>query len=345
MLRLRLRDLSASNLLIDRVLVKPFYPIAGRTAASRSEGPGGQDACKSLRTLIALQFAASKSSQRSLALDGNEHDGGLPDRQDSGQCAVIRSSLTMMSAYVMLTLSVSVACAEPPAHRERPVRSDPTISSGDPWSAHIRDAAKRFAIPERLLRAVMHIESVGDVHAVSSKGAMGLMQIMPATWEELRIKYGLGDDPYQPRDNIFAGAAYLREMLDRFGLNGFLAAYNAGPGRYEEHLVSGRLLPRETIDYIRKLAPLIGGTVPPLSRARRTAGRMSALDAAIFAHARDIRNVAGVHGKRNVNPTMRPPTLAVVDLTAVEPQPGATESVPKPVVPGLFVQHSSLTPR
>ena len=75
----------------------------------------------------------------------------------------------------------------------------------------------------------MQAESGGDARALSPKGAMGLMQIMPGTWAELRLRYGLGADPYDPHDNITAGAAYLREMHDRYGEPGFLAAYNAGP--------------------------------------------------------------------------------------------------------------------
>jgi soluble lytic murein transglycosylase-like protein len=75
---------------------------------------------------------------------------------------------------------------------------------------------------------------------------MGLMQIMPLTRSELRARYDLGVDPYDPRDNILAGAAYLRELYQRFGTPGFLAAYNAGPTRYESHLATGRSLPDET---------------------------------------------------------------------------------------------------
>ena len=75
----------------------------------------------------------------------------------------------------------------------------------------------------------MQAESGGEMRAVSPKGAMGLMQIMPDTWAELRSRYGLGADPYDPHDNIMAGTAYLRELHDRFGERGFLAAYNAGP--------------------------------------------------------------------------------------------------------------------
>ena len=75
---------------------------------------------------------------------------------------------------------------------------------------------------------------------------MGLMQIMPGTWAEFSDRYDLGNDPYDPHDNILAGTAYLREMHDRFGSAGFLAAYHAGPLRYEQHLLTGKPLPSET---------------------------------------------------------------------------------------------------
>ena len=83
------------------------------------------------------------------------------------------------------------------------------------------------------------------------------MQIMPRTWVELSVRYGLGIDPFDPRDNILAGAAYLRELNDRFGSPGFLAAYNAGPERYEQHLATGRPPPAETQAYVAALAPVI----------------------------------------------------------------------------------------
>ncbi|WEX89474.1 lytic transglycosylase domain-containing protein [Sinorhizobium garamanticum] len=128
----------------------------------------------------------------------------------------------------------------------------------DSYAAHIAEAAQRFAIPQSWIRAVMRAESAGDMHALSRAGAIGLMQIMPDTWAELRVRYRLGNDPYAPRDNILAGAAYLREMYDRYGSPGFLAAYNAGPKRYDEHLASGRQLPAETRAYVASIAPLLG---------------------------------------------------------------------------------------
>lgn len=139
----------------------------------------------------------------------------------------------------------------------------PTVSVApgiDSVAADVAAAARRFSIPERWIYAVMRVESAGDPRAVSPKGATGLMQIMPDTWAYLRARYGLGGDIYDPRDNIMAGAAFLREMYDRYGVPGFLAAYNAGPGRYENHLATGRPLPAETVAYVNRLAPIIGGT-------------------------------------------------------------------------------------
>ena len=153
-----------------------------------------------------------------------------------------------------------------------------TQRAAHPYAAYVTDAAQRFGVPEAWIWAVMRVESNGDPRAVSSAGAMGLMQIMPATWADLRARHGLGADPFDPRDNILAGAAYLREMHDRYGAPGFLAAYNAGPGRYDDYLSAGRALPAETIAYVAAIAPLIGSesiaagvavaTVDPLAWTR-----------------------------------------------------------------------------
>ncbi|TCP39599.1 lytic transglycosylase domain-containing protein [Rhodovulum marinum] len=127
-----------------------------------------------------------------------------------------------------------------------------------PLDRHIAEAAARFGLPAPWIRAVIAVESAGDPRAVSRAGAMGLMQVMPGTWAELRTAHGLGDDPFDARDNILAGTAYLRRMVDRFGVPGAFAAYNAGPGRYGEHLATGRPLPRETRAYVARLARRIG---------------------------------------------------------------------------------------
>ena len=158
----------------------------------------------------------------------------------------------------VLLLSGLLAGAALPA--DALAQGSPAAQRGpsDPVAAHIAEASRRFGIPAAWIRAVMRTESGGDARAVSPKGAMGLMQIMPGTWAELRDRHRLGRDPFDPRDNILAGAAYLRELHDRYGFPGFLAAYNAGPGRYEEHL-AGRPLPAETRAYVAALVPFFGG--------------------------------------------------------------------------------------
>jgi soluble lytic murein transglycosylase-like protein len=120
--------------------------------------------------------------------------------------------------------------------------------------AAVVEASQRFGLPTSWIRAVMSAESAGRWDAVSPKGAMGLMQLMPGTWRQLRDHLGLGADPFEPRDNILAGAAYLRELHDRFGAPGFLAAYNAGPERYRQYVAEGRTLPTETRNYVVSVA-------------------------------------------------------------------------------------------
>lgn len=139
------------------------------------------------------------------------------------------------------------------------------------WHVHVGAAAARFGVPEAWVLRVIAAESGGRTHLggrpiTSSAGAMGLMQVMPATWASLRARYRLGPDPHDPRDNIIAGTAYLRDMYDRFGHPGLFAAYNAGPGRYGDYLARGRPLPRETRDYVAKITG--AAPVPRFADAR-----------------------------------------------------------------------------
>jgi hypothetical protein len=175
---------------------------------------------------------------------------------------LILAPATELTVAALLLATAPTALAEPSDY----TRGDrPTAVRATAFDTFIAEAAVRFGIPEHWIRAVMQAESAGDPRAVSRAGAMGLMQIMPATWAELRAQHGLGADVFDPRDNILAGVAYLREMYDRFGSPGFLAAYNAGPARYAEHLATGRPLPRETRAYMATLSSLISGpSAPPL---------------------------------------------------------------------------------
>ncbi len=158
--------------------------------------------------------------------------------------------------------------AEASRYRIRAVADYPVPGTpDDPWGPYIRAAASRFQVPERWIREVMRQESGGrprdadGAPLTSSSGAMGIMQVMPQTYDMLQQRYGLGGDPYEPHDNIMAGAAYIREMSDLYGAPGFLAAYNAGPDRLDSYLSGGTALPDETVSYLASVAPRLGPEV------------------------------------------------------------------------------------
>ena len=160
------------------------------------------------------------------------------------------------------------ACAGP---RTSPLSYAPERGSypapgpgNDPWRPYIREASQRFGVPAPWIRAVMHQESGGHEYLdgqpiTSAAGAIGLMQLMPATYADLQAQYGLGSDPYDPHDNIMAGTGYIRQMYDRYGSPGFLAAYNAGPARVDDYLAGEGSLPNETVNYVASIAPHLGG--------------------------------------------------------------------------------------
>ncbi len=181
--------------------------------------------------------------------------------------------------------------AEARNYRSRAARSYPVPGDQlDPWGPYIRDAVYRFQVPEGWVREVMQQESGGRLYdadgdlLISPAGAMGLMQVMPQTYDMLRQRYALGDDPYDPRNNILAGTSYIREMYDRYGAPGFLAAYNAGPDRVDAFLSDGTPLPGETINYLTAVAPRLGnevaltGPFAAYAGMRRTDGTMYAAD-------------------------------------------------------------------
>jgi soluble lytic murein transglycosylase-like protein len=162
----------------------------------------------------------------------------------------------------------------------------------DRWSVEIASASERFGVPQQWIRRVMRAESEGQVllggrPIVSRAGAMGLMQLMPTTWNEMRVLLGLGTDPYDPHDNIAAGTAYLRLMYDRYGYPGLFAAYNAGPTRYSAYLARRRTLPIETRAYMaavsapRRLAAIARPRQTPVLTVTFR-GRLAAADARPF---------------------------------------------------------------
>jgi hypothetical protein len=228
-----------------------------------------------------------------------------------------RTVLLLLSGLAFATTALSPALAQVAV----PVR----VTDAHPHAAHIAAASRRFGIPAAWIVAVMRAESAGDVRAVSSAGAMGLMQVMTDTWAELRFRYSLGRDPYDPHDNILAGTAYLREMWDRYGnVAAMLAAYNADPARYDEHGATGRPLPAETRAYVASLAPVLRGERPS-KIASVVAKPLDWRESAVFI-MRD-------GDASNIN--LLPPGRRSVGPHASLPE--TPEPLPPPASQGLFV--------
>ncbi len=222
---------------------------------------------------------------------------------------LLLSGLSIANVMPAITMAQDASVARP--------------SPRDPYAAHITEAAQRFGIPERWIRAVLRAESAGDVRAISSAGALGLMQVMPDTWAALRVRYRLGRDPYDPHDNIMAGAAYLREMWDRYGdVGAMLAAYNAGPGRYDDHRSTGRALPAETRAYVAALAPVLGGAAAPETSVRRADRPPDWREAAIFVvRSVDTRSAASRSANERSDDSRSSVTARLSDPAATSDSP------------------------
>lgn len=280
--------------LFDRVRHHSSVPTNKRTAVARSGGPGRPKG----RREAALPWTGASTT------------------------ACLRSLGRIVRVVVPLFFVLTV-CDFSAAAETRSAARTARSQTNDSFADFMDDASRRFGVPVQRIRAVLSAESAGDVRARSPKGAMGLMQIMPETWAELRLRYDLGNDPYDARDNIIAGTAYLRELHDRYGSPGFLAAYNAGPARYEEHL-AGRPLPAETQAYLQKLAPVNGTDI---ATSRAVASLRPSAGTIFIVRPESSKAAAHLQPVRPSNPA--PTTASVHDISAVVPQ--AT---------GLFVARS-----
>ncbi|MGI4744679.1 MAG: transglycosylase SLT domain-containing protein [Janthinobacterium lividum] len=196
----------------------------------------------------------------------------------SAVAVACRSVAGILSSVSLLTLLA--ACAGTPDRPDIPVAQEAAVyrshartyyappgPADDPWRPYIDEASRRFDVPDAWIRAVMHQESgghqfVAGTLTTSPVGAMGLMQLMPPTYDDMRVQYSLGPDAFEPHDNIMAGTAYVRQMYDIYGSPGFLAAYNTGPGRLDDFLTRNRPLPRETRQYVSIIGPQIAGIWP-----------------------------------------------------------------------------------
>ncbi len=272
-------------------------------------------------------------------------------------------------AALTLSAALQLAWSLPASAQAGAATPVPHAASPDPLSAAVSEASRRFGVPENWIRSVMRVESAGRPAAVSHAGAMGLMQVMPETYAELRLRYGLGADPFAIRNNIMAGTAYLREMFDRYGAPGFLAAYNAGPGRWEDHMAGRRSLPGETVGYLAKLGPMLEVGVVPVQSAGRSVPPPSPFRAPIFvalhgtpaAGARsgeriDLRQIIAanttvvpsggdlfIRRERTPEP---PPTISPLTAPGAEAAPPASREPAPPARPSpppnsLFVPRSA----
>ena len=283
----------------DRMQHHSSVPVRSAAAIARSGGPGrprGRRKCAS-----PLTAASTMAALRSLG--------------------AIMCMVATFASSMQFSVAAHAERAVSPTHQEK---GQPI----DPLAGFITEASKRFAVPEHWIRSVMRVESAGEVRARSQKGAMGLMQIMPQTWSDLRARYDLGADPYAPRDNILAGTAYIRELYQRFGAPGFLAAYNAGPTRYDNHLATGRSLPDETQDYVAKLAPMIEGK--RVSGKIATAADLLTLTRSPLFVVRSANSSSNDRRASGVRPDRLSNVRPVVDLSALLPQSG-----------NLFAHHAS----
>jgi len=229
-------------------------------------------------------------------------------------CDVVRRRQLLCGGLALTLLIASGVTSAAPATE----MLSGAIQTSDPFAAFVSEASQLFGIPASWIRAVMRLESAGDVRSVSPKGAMGLMQIMPETWAGLRVRFGLGADPFDAHDNILAGAAYLRELHDRYGEPGFLAAYNAGPARFVQHLATGLPLPAETQNYMATLTPMVAGEHIDSKVAVRPVTQPWTEAALFVARSGSSRTTMALSSA--THDRQQPARTAVADWTALAPQ-------------------------
>ena len=267
---------------------------------------------------------------------------GLPDKGLAGNRLLAIRLLSSVAAVALLSACASKtqisAQQESSTYLSRAGRSyTPPGPADDPWGPYIHEAAIKYDVPQRWIREVMHQESGGHLYGrggnliTSGVGAMGLMQVMPGTYDELRARYAeLGDDPFDPHNNILAGTAYIREMYDIYGAPGFLAAYNAGPGRLDDYLTRSRTLPAETRRYVAIIGARLGSDVPnrasPGAQYAMNALPLQIPDGARYAGSAPAYSAAVANALNSPPPSASPPAepirLAAAPPIRLNPQPG-----------------------
>jgi len=197
---------------------------------------GPRSVCLAL-VIAGVVSAAPASAQIYTWRDANGHLVLSNVRTESGAPAVTKTYAVPRAETVRATRYVAV-------------------DRGWQYETLISEHARLNGVRSDLVRAVMQVESAFNPNAISPKGAMGLMQLMPATMRQYGVR-----NAFNPAENVRAGVAYLRDLLDRYSNNEelALAAYNAGPGAVDKH---GQAVPpyRETRNYVAKISKMTGTT-------------------------------------------------------------------------------------
>lgn len=207
-------------------------------------------------------------------------------------------------------LATSNVLASPAAAQEQVyLQLSSTSSAVGDYAAELDTAARQFGLSPDWLRAIMHAESGSNPLARSRKGAIGLMQLLPGTYADMRQVLGLGPDPWRPADNILAGAGYLRRLIDRYGATGAVAAYNAGPGRYEGWISGARSLPAETRTYVARVRSLVEGIAQGAAAPKPARVRVTPQVAPLFIAPTSASLQAGDTQVAPVSTKVRPTSL------------------------------------
>jgi soluble lytic murein transglycosylase-like protein len=211
---------------------------------------------KYLFALIALAIATPASAeliffgQRPMSVAGHRFDGDriIVSLRGGGEMSFDRALITNIAAdEVPYTEEATAETTDPNV----PVVGSRGLVVKTAYDPIIESAATRHAVDARVVKAVIQVESAFQPHARSSKGAMGLMQLMPQTARQYHAR-----NPYDPTSNIEAGTKYLKRLLDEFELPLALAAYNAGEGAVRRF---GGIPPyAETHAYVSKILGLLG---------------------------------------------------------------------------------------
>jgi soluble lytic murein transglycosylase-like protein len=205
-----------------------------------------------MRFLGLLLLTAGAASAGEFALLAN----GTTMRIDRHEIEGARVRLYNGTGYIEMAATLvsnfEVEPVPPAVPDPAPATPTPSISAPPPKLSPVEladAAADKYNLPRALVRSVMAAESGFQANAVSPKGAIGLMQLMPQTAADL------GVDPHDPAQNVDAGVRYLRDLLIKYdgGLWHALAAYNAGPAAVDKY--HGVPPYRETIDYITRIDP------------------------------------------------------------------------------------------